>query len=38
MKGLMDRCMAREKPVDHLKEKVESVEIRLHELEAWKEV
>ena len=34
MKGLMDRCIAREKLVDYLKEKVETVETWLHELEA----
>ena len=38
MKGLMDRCIAREKLVDHLKERVETAERWLHELEAWKEV
>ena len=38
MKGLMDRCMAREQLVDHLKERAETVEIWLCELEAWKDV
>ena len=38
MKGLMDRCIAREKLVDRLKERVETAETWLHELEAWKEV
>lgn len=38
MKGLMDRCMAREKLVDHLKEKAKVVEIGLRELEARKKV
>ena len=34
VKGLIDRCMAREKLVNHLKERAETVETRLHELEA----
>jgi len=38
MKGLMDRCMAREKLVDRLKERADVVETRLCELEAWKEI
>ena len=38
MKGLMDRCMAREQLVDHLKEWAETVEMWLCELEAWKDV
>lgn len=35
MKGLMDRCLSREKWVDCLKEKVEAIET---DLNAWKEV
>ena len=38
MKGLMDRCIAREKLVDHLKERAKVVNTGLHELEAWREV
>ena len=38
MKGLMDRCVAREKFVDRLKERAEAAEMGLHELEAWREV
>ena len=37
MKGLMDRCLAREKQVDCLKEKAEIAETELNELRAWKE-
>ena len=38
MKGPMDRYMAQEQLVDHLKERAESVETRLSPLEAWKDV
>ena len=34
MKGLMDRCMAQKKLVDHLKVKAEVAKFGLHELEA----
>lgn len=34
MKGLIDSCIAREKLVDRLKERVETAETWLHELEA----
>ena len=34
MKGLIDCCMAREKLVNHLKERAETVETGLDELEA----
>lgn len=37
MKGLMDRCLAREKGNNCLREKVEAIEIELNELKAWKE-
>lgn len=33
-----DRCISREKLVDHLKERAETVETRLRKLEAWREV
>ena len=37
MKGLMDRCMAREKLVDRLKEKVKAAKMERNELKAlWK--
>ena len=38
MKGLMDRCMAREKLVDHLKERAKFTEMGLNELKTWREV
>ena len=38
MKGLMDRCLAKEKAIDCLREKVKVVEAKLNELNAWKEV
>ena len=38
MKGLMDYCLAREKGIDRLREKVEATEIELNELKDWKEV
>ena len=38
MKGLMDRCLAKEKAIDRLREKVKVVEAELNELNAWKEV
>ena len=37
MKGPMDRCLAREKWVNHLKEKAEIAETELNELRARKE-
>ena len=36
IKGLMDRCLAREKWVNRLKEKAETTEMELNELKAWK--
>ena len=38
MKGLMDRCMAREKLVDCLKERAKSTKTGLNELKTWREV
>ena len=38
MKGLMDYCMAREKLVDRLKERVEAAEMERNELKASWEV
>ena len=38
MMGLMDRCLAKEKAIDCLREKVKVVEAKLNELNAWKEV
>ena len=37
MKGLMDRCLAHEKGIDRLREKVEATVTNLNELKAWKE-
>ena len=38
MMGLMDCCLAKEKAIDCLREKVKVVEAKLNELNAWKEV
>ena len=38
MKGLMDRCLAKEKAIDCLREKVKVVEAKLNKLNSWKEV
>lgn len=38
MMGLMDCCLAKEKVIDCLREKVKVVEAKLNELNAWKEV
>ena len=38
MMGLMDRCLAKEKAIDCLRENVKVVEAKLNELNAWKEV
>ena len=38
MKGLMGRCMTQETVVGRLREKVETMEIELRELHAWREV
>ena len=38
MMGLMDCCLAKEKAIDCLREKVKVVEAKLNELNAWKEL
>ena len=38
MKGLMDRCMARDKLVDYLKERAEATEMERNKLKASWEV
>ena len=38
MKGLMGRCLAKEKAIDCLREKIKVVEAKLNKLNAWKEV
>ena len=38
MKGLVDRCLTKEKVINCLREKVKAVKAKLNELNAWKEI
>ena len=38
MKGLVDCCLAKEKVINCLREKVKAVKAKLNELNAWKEI